>query len=177
MDKLNVVLIIAVIILVGMLGAAFGYMFLTNMNKTGNNSTLNQTNGTNVTNSTIPYTSEYISFSKAKSIAKSDAGKGVVTSDPILVKAKNGDAVYYSTYTYNGANIGGIIINAKTGAVLSNQQNIPTDTQNNNYNNNKNYDTGSSDSGSSDSGSSDSGSSGHWEPDPNNPDNEIWVTN
>jgi len=152
MDKLNAVLIIAVIILVGMLGTAFGYMFLTNnMNKNGNNTTLNQTNGTNITNqtnSTIPYSSEYISFSKAKSIAKSDAGSGVVTSDPILIKAKNGDAVYYSTYTYNGANIGGIIINAKTGAVLSNQQNIPTTTttsDNTNYDNRYNNSNSGSD--------------------------------
>lgn len=150
MDKLNVVLIIAVIVLVGMLGTAFGYMFFTNnINKNGNNSTLNQTNETNITNqtnNTIPYSSEYISFSKAKSIAKSDAGSGVVTSDPILVKAKNGDAVYYSTYTSNGANIGGIIINAKTGAVLSNQQNIPTTTQSDNTNYDNSY--GNSNSGS-----------------------------
>ncbi len=138
MEKLNVVLIIAVIILVGILGTAFGYMFLTN--NANNNTTSNQTlsNITNQTNSTIPYSPEYISFSKAKSIAKSEAAKGVVTSDPILIKAKNGDAVYYSTYSYNGNNIGGIIINAKTGAVLTNQQNIPTTTtsDNTNYDNN-----------------------------------------
>lgn len=138
MEKMNVILIITVIILVGMLSVAFGYMFLNN-----NNSTLNQTpaNVTNQTNgSSIPYSPEYITFNKAKSIAKSEAARGVVTSDPILVKAKNGNAVYYSTYTYNGANIGGIIINAKTGAVISNQQNIPTTPSNdNNYNNDYYY--------------------------------------
>jgi uncharacterized membrane protein YkoI len=148
MDKLNAVLIIAVIILVGLLGTAFGYMFLaSNMNKNSNNTTINQTNGTNITNqtkSTIPYSSEYISFSKAKSIAKGEAARGVVTSDPILIKAKNGDAVYYSTYTYNGANIGGIFINAKTGAVLTNQQNIPTNTASDNTNYDNNYDNSNS---------------------------------
>ena len=137
MDKLNVVLIIAVIILVGMLGAAFGYMFLAkNNNDTLNQTSANVTNATNQTNgTTIPYSPEYISFTKAKSIAKGEAAKGVVSSDPILIKAKNGDAVYYSTYSYNGNNIGSIIINAKTGSVLSNQQNIPSTYDNNNENN------------------------------------------
>jgi hypothetical protein len=128
MEKMNVILIIVVIVLVGMLSAAFGYMFLTkNNNTTLNQTPVNVTNITNqTTNNTIPYSSEYITFTKAKSIAKSYAGSGVVTSDPILVKAKNGNAVYYSDYTYNGENIGGIIINAKTGAVISNEQYIPT---------------------------------------------------
>jgi uncharacterized membrane protein YkoI len=145
-DKLNVILIIVVVILVGLLGTAFGFMVL---NKNTNNDTaVNQTpsNVTNITNqttgSTIPYSPEYISFTKAKSIAKGEAAKGVVTSDPILIKAKNGNAVYYSTYSYNGKNIGGIIINAKTGAVISNQQNIPTtyeNTNNNNYQDSDSY--------------------------------------
>lgn len=152
MDKMNFILIIVVIVLVGMLSAAFGYMFLTkNNNSTLNQNAVNVTNITNqTTNSTIPYSSEYITFTKAKSIAKSYAGSGVVTSDPILVKAKNGDAVYYSDYTYNGENIGGIIINAKTGAVISNEQYIPTNpttsttpsdnspSDDNNYNDNYN---------------------------------------
>jgi uncharacterized membrane protein YkoI len=149
-EKLNVVLIIVIIVLVGMLGTAFGYMFLTN-NKNGNNSISNQTlgNETNITNQTgskIPYSPEYITFSKAKSIAKSHAAKGVVTSDPILIKAKNGDAIYYSDYSYNGVIIGGIIINAKTGSILGIQQNIPTTTtttdDNTNYDNN--YDNSNS---------------------------------
>jgi uncharacterized membrane protein YkoI len=146
LEKLNVVLIIVIIVLVGMLGTAFGYMFLTN-NKNGNNITSNQTQGneTNITNQTgnkIPYSPEYITFSKAKSIAKSHAAKGVVTSDPILVKAKNGDAIYYSDYSYNGVIIGGIIINAKTGSILGIQQNIPntTTTTNDNTNYDNNYD-------------------------------------
>ena len=89
MDKLNGVLIITVIILVGLLGTAFGYVVL-NKN-TNNNTVVNQTpsNDTNITNQTsgnsIPYSPEYISFAKAKSIAKGEAGKGVVTSDPILI--------------------------------------------------------------------------------------------
>jgi hypothetical protein len=142
MEKMNAILIIIVIILVGMLSVAFGYMFLTNNNSTLNQTPANVTNITNQTNgTTIPYSPEYITFNKAKSIAKSEAASGVVTSDPILVKDKNGNAVYYSTYTYNGAYIGVIIINAKTGAVISNQQNIPTTPSNDNsYDNN--YDNG-----------------------------------
>ena len=124
-------------------------MFLTK----NNDATLNQTpvNVTNITNQTtnskIPYSSEYITFTKAKSIAKGYAGSGVITSDPILVKAKNGNAVYYSDYTYNGENIGGIIINAKTGSVISNEQYIPTTPSNDynspsdDYNYNDNYDS------------------------------------
>ena len=99
-------------------------MFFTK-NNTSNQTTMNITN---ITNQTIPYSSEYITFSKAKSIAKSYAASGVVTSDPILVKAQNGEAVYYSTYSYDGAVIGGIIINAKTGSVLYNQQDVPVQT-------------------------------------------------
>jgi hypothetical protein len=128
MEKLNVALIVVVIILIGALGVSFGYMFFVKNNTTSNQTPMNITNITNVTNQTIPYSSEYITFSKAKSIAKSYAATGVVTSDPVLVKAKNGDAVYYSTYTYNGVAIGGVIINAKTGTVLVNQQDIPTQT-------------------------------------------------
>lgn len=162
MDKMNLILIIVVIVLIGILSAAFGYMFLTNNNNTTSNQTpVNVTNITNqTTTNTIPYSSEYITFTKAKSIAKSYAGSGVITSDPILVKAKNGNAVYYSDYTYNGENIGGIIINAKTGAVISNEQYIPTNpttsttpsndynppSDDNNYNDNNYY----SDSNSTD---------------------------
>ena len=128
MEKLNVALIVTVIILVGALGVASGYMFFVKNNTTSNQTPMNITNNTNVTNQTIPYSSEYITFSKARSIAKSYAATGVATSDPILVKAQNGDAVYYSTYTFDGATIGGIIINAKTGKVLAIQQNVPEQT-------------------------------------------------
>jgi hypothetical protein len=165
MDKMNLILIIVVIVLVGMLSAAFGYMFLTKDNSASNQTPVNVTNITNqTTNNTIPYSSEYITFTKAKSIAKSYAGNGVVTSDPILVKAKNGNAVYYSNYMYNGENIGGIIINAKTGAVISNEQYIPTTTTDNynspsdDYNspsNDNNYDNNYDDGYYSDSNSTD----------------------
>ena len=172
MEKLNLALIVVVIILIGALGVSFGYMFFAKNNTTSNQTPMNITNVTNVTNQTIPYSSEYITFSKAKSIAKSYAATGVVTSDPILVKAKNGDAVYYSTYTYNGVVIGGIIINAKTGAVLANQQNIPaqTNTQSTYTDTGSNYqdtsdqsnnDNSGDDGYSDDSGdSSDDGNSG-----------------
>ena len=177
MEKLNLALIVVVIILIGALGVSFGYMFFAKNNTTSNQTPMNVTNITNVTNQSIPYSSEYITFSKAKSIAKSYAATGVITSDPILVKAQNGDAVYYSTYTYNGVVIGGIIINAKTGAVLANQQNIPAqtntqpsytdtgsnyqDTSNQNTNDNSGDDGYSDDSGDSGDGySDDSGDSG-----------------
>ena len=102
---------------------------------TVNVTTVNQTlqNGTS-----IPYSSEYITFSKAKSLAKSHASKGVTVSDPILIKDKTGQAVYICNYYYKGSIVGGIILNAKTGAVIYKELNIPsnlnTDTSsNNNY--------------------------------------------
>ena len=163
MEKLNIVLIAVVIILIGALGVSFGYMFFEKSNTTSNQTPMNITN---VTNQTIPYSSEYITFSKAKSIAKSYAATGVVTSDPILVKAQNGDAIYYSTYSYNGVVIGGIILNAKTGAVLANQQNIPsqTNTQYVYTDTGSNYqdtsDQGTPDNSGDDGYSGDSGNSG-----------------
>jgi hypothetical protein len=144
---MKIVLIIVVLILVGLLSVSFGYIFLPKNNNNSLNQTNNTTNFTNQTNGTsIPYSPEYITFSKAKSIAKEYAGKGVVTSDPILIKDKNGNAIYICNYLYNGSPIGGIIINAKTGEVLTNVQKIPTTTPSNSNNedtyenNDENYD-------------------------------------
>jgi hypothetical protein len=157
--KKNTVLIVVIIILAGTLSFAFGYMYLSTpktANNTVNVTTINQTmqNGT-----TIPYSSEYISFSKAKSIAKSKASKGVTVSDPILIKDKTGQAVYICNYYYQGSVVGGIILNAKNGAVIYRELNIPsnmnTDTsttsdynynnQNTNYNDDSNYDNSNTD--------------------------------
>jgi hypothetical protein len=134
MDKIKGVLLFVVVVLVCLLGVSFGYILNPKNSNTSLNPVNNSSNITNQTNGTpIPYSSEYLSFNKAKSIAKDYAGKGVVTSDPILLKDKNGNAIYYCDYIYNGVKIGGIIINAKTGEVLWNIQNIPA-TTNNNYN-------------------------------------------
>jgi len=165
MEKLNVALIVTVIILVGALGVASGYMFFVKNNTTSNQTPMNTTNNTNVTNQTIPYSSEYITFSKARSIAKSYAATGVATSDPILVKAQNGDAVYYSTYTFNGAVIGGIIINAKTGKVLAIQQNVPEQTTT------QTVYTSPTDNGNNYQDTSDSQDNGNDQQDQSTPDN------
>jgi len=165
MEKLNVALIVTVIILVGALGVASGYMFFGKNNTTSNQTPMNITNDTNVTNQTIPYSSEYITFSKARSIAKSYAATGVATSDPILVKAQNGDAVYYSTYTFNGATIGGIIINAKTGKVLAIQQNVPEQTTT------QTVYTSPTDNGNNYQDTSDSQDNGNDQQDQSTPDN------
>jgi hypothetical protein len=134
--KKNTILIIAIIVLIGTLSFVAGYVYLSgpkNQQNPVNVTPLNET----VTNGTqIPYSSEYITFNKAKSIAKSKASKGVTVSDPILIKDKNGDAVYICYYTYNGNSVGGIILNAKTGAVIYRSLNIPadvTDTTNDYY--------------------------------------------
>ena len=159
--NMKTVLIIVIIILIGSLSFAFGYMYLSepkNSNNTINQTSINQTvqNGT-----TIPYSSEYITFNKAKSIAKNNAAKGVTVSDPILIKDKAGRAIYVIYYSYDGYSVGGIIINAKTGAVLYRELNIPsvsnTDTSNNydqNYDNsyydNSNYDNSNYDDSNND---------------------------
>ncbi|WP_048650813.1 hypothetical protein [Methanobacterium lacus] len=146
--KRNTLLIIVIIILAGTLSFAFGYMYISAPKAAANNSanitTINQTmqNGT-----AIPYSSEYISFDKAKSIAKSKASKGVSVSDPILMKNHDGQAIYICNYYYNGQIVGGIILNAKTGAVIYRELNLPTNTtttttdqyNNQNYNDNSNY--------------------------------------
>jgi hypothetical protein len=168
--KKNTVLIIVIIILAGTLSFAFGYMYLSTpkaANNTANVTTINQTmqNGTS-----IPYSSEYITFSKAKSIAKSEASKGVTVSDPILIKDKNGQAIYICNYYYKGSVVGGIVLNAKNGAVIYRELNIPsnlnTDTsntnnynyndQNTNYNDNSNYDNSDYDNSYDDSNYDDS---------------------
>lgn len=146
--KRNTLLIIVIIILAGTLSFAFGYMYISAPKTAANNSTnittINQTmqNGTS-----IPYSSEYISFDKAKSIAKSKASKGVSVSDPVLMKNHDGQAIYVSYYYYNGQVVGGIILNAKTGAVIYRELILPSNTTstttdqytNQNYNDNSNY--------------------------------------
>lgn len=146
--KKNTLLIIVIIILAGTLSFAFGYMYISApkaANNTSNVTTINQT----MQNSTaIPYSSEYISFNKAKSIAKSKAAKGVTVSDPVLMKNQEGQAIYICSYYYNGEVVGGIILNAKTGAVLYRELILPSnitttttsaDQYNQNYNDNSNY--------------------------------------
>ncbi len=155
--KRNTLLIIVIIILAGTLSFAFGYMYISAPKAAANNSanitTINQTmqNGT-----AIPYSSEYISFDKAKSIAKSKASKGVSVSDPVLMKNQAGQAIYICNYYYNGQIVGGIILNAKTGAVIYRELSLPTNTttttsdqynnQNNNDNSNYYYDNNYDDS-------------------------------
>jgi hypothetical protein len=141
--KRNTVLIIAIIVLIGSLSFVTGYMYLSgpkNQKNPVNVTPLNET----VTNGTqIPYSSEYITFNKAKSIAKSKASKGVIVSDPILIKDKTGEAVYICYYSYNGNSVGGIILNAKTGAVIYRSLNMPadvTDASNDYYNNQESTD-------------------------------------
>lgn len=148
--KRNTLLIIVIIILVGTLSFAFGYMYVTapkaTTNNTSNVTTINQTmqNGT-----TIPYSSEYITFDKAKSIAKSHASKGVTVSDPVLMKNQAGQAIYICTYYYDNQVVGGIILDAKTGSVIYRELILPSTTttqstssdqyNNQNYNDNSNY--------------------------------------
>ncbi|UTB32129.1 MAG: hypothetical protein NKF70_11585 [Methanobacterium sp. ERen5] len=155
--KRNTLLIIVIILLAGTLSFAFGYMYMSTPKAAANNSanitTINQTmqNGT-----AIPYSSEYISFDKAKSIAKSKASKGVSVSDPILMKNHDGQAIYICNYYYNGQPVGGIILNAKTGAVIYRELILPSNTtttttdqytnQNYNDNSNDNYDDNYDDS-------------------------------
>jgi hypothetical protein len=148
--KRNTLLIIVVIILAGTLSFAFGYMYISAPKAAADNgtnvTTINQTmqNGT-----VIPYSSEYITFDKAKAIAKSKASKGVSVGEPILMKNHEGQAIYICDYYYNGQIVGGIILNAKTGAVLYRELYIPSSTPatttdistNQNYNDNSNYDT------------------------------------
>ena len=133
------VLIIVIIILISSLGIAFGYMYISGQKNSVspvNQTALNQTvqNGTS-----IAYSSEYITFDKAKSIAKSKVGKGVVVGDPILIKDKSGKAIYVVYYSYNGYYAGGIIINAKTGAILYRELNIPSEYTDTTNNNDQNY--------------------------------------
>lgn len=137
--KKNTVLIIAIIILVGTLSFVVGYMYLSGPNNQQNPVNVTPLNDT-VTNGTqIPYSSEYITFSKAKSIAKNYASNGVTVSDPILIKDKSGQAVYICSYMYNGNSVGGIILNAKTGAVIYKELSIPSN-MNTDTSNDYNYD-------------------------------------
>jgi hypothetical protein len=177
-SNLTKALIVGVIVLVGLLGVLGGYTYFLGSKNPDPPVTINQT----VNNSTsIPYSSEYITFDKAKSIAIQNAAQGVSVSDPILMKNSNGQAIYLCYYYYNGQMIGGIIINAKTGDILYKEQNLPPNNNNTNSNNNNQQSNSNNVNNQNNSGNN---GSGHWEtcptcdgtgyiPDPNNPYNEI----
>lgn len=143
MLSLNKALILVVVVLVCLIGVFAASTYFSGQNQTQNQTPkINQTveNGTNIT-----WTPEYISFDDAKAIAKQNAESGVSVSDPILMKDRNGLAVYVSYYYYNGYMIGGIIINAKTGDILYKEQNLPGKSNKQTYNNNYYQDTNSDD--------------------------------
>ncbi|MDI6644228.1 MAG: PepSY domain-containing protein [Methanobacteriaceae archaeon] len=128
MDK-NYVIIISILLLGGLTSFAFGYLFLAENNSPKHNNTSNLTVNDTIKNGTqIEYSSEYITFSRAKSIAKNNAQSGVTVSDPILIKDAEGRAVYVCYYYYKGNNVGGIIIDARTGKVLYKEIYIPSST-------------------------------------------------
>lgn len=119
-DKTKIILLVSALLILGLVSSVVGYAFLGDKSNPSQevNETLSQ--GT-----PLEYSAEYISFDKAKSIAVSNNAKGVSTSDPILIKDKEGRAVYICTYSYDGDVIGGIIINAKNGEVLYHELNLP----------------------------------------------------
>ncbi|GAB4313198.1 MAG: hypothetical protein Kow0019_12510 [Methanobacteriaceae archaeon] len=132
MDK-NTIIIIAILLLGGLSSFAFGYLFLGDNNPPETNNSTNFTVNDTLKNGTkIEYRSEFITFSKAKSIAKNNAQSGVTVSEPILIKDADGRAVYVCYYYYKGESVGGIIIDARTGEVLYKELYIPrnTDTRN-----------------------------------------------
>lgn len=75
----------------------------------------------------------------------------MTVGDPILIKNQEGQAVYICNYYYNGAVVGGIILNAKTGAVIYRELYIPsnlntdTSSNNNDYYTDQNYNDNSND--------------------------------
>jgi len=99
MDKLKI-LIPVIIVIVGAGSFGLGYMFFGGSQEP-QNIKVKQINETLETGTSIPYSSEYISFSDAMSIAQQNAASGVSVSDPVLIKARNGRAVYVSSYYYN----------------------------------------------------------------------------
>jgi uncharacterized membrane protein YkoI len=119
-SKNKIILLVSALLILGLISSVVGYAFLGDKSNPSQkvNETLSQ--GT-----PLEYSSEYVSFDKAKSIAVSNSAKGVSTSDPILIKDKQGRAVYICTYSYDGDVIGGIIINAKNGAVIYHELNLP----------------------------------------------------
>jgi len=139
-------LIVVVAVLVLGIGVVYGMYMMNNQIPANNSTVLNQTiqNGTN-----IPYSSDYITFDKAKSIAIQNAATGVSVSEPILMKNKEGQAIYVCYYYYKGYSIGGIIINAKTGDIIYKEQNLPSNynqqtNTNNNYQNSQQNNGGNS---------------------------------
>lgn len=130
------VLLVAVIVLVALLSFAVGYNFFNNPK----NQTM-QMNDTIKNGTNIPYSSEYITFDKVKSIALQNAAAGVLVSEPTLLKNEAGQAIYVCYYYYQGRQIGGIIIDAKTGDVLYKEHNLPSNYNQNNNNNQNNGNT------------------------------------
>ena len=129
MDK-NISIILIVLVIGGFISFAVGYLFLGGSETPDINNSTNMTVNDTVKNGTkISYSSEYITFSKAKSIAKSNGQSGVTVSDPILLKDAEGKAIYICYYYYNGSSVGGIIIDAKTGKVLYKELDIPKNTE------------------------------------------------
>lgn len=61
--KRNTLLIIVIIILAGTLSFAFGYMYLTAPKAANNNTNVTTINQTMQNGTSIPYSSEYITFS------------------------------------------------------------------------------------------------------------------
>lgn len=93
MDK-NFIIIISILLLGGLASFAFVYLFLADNDSPETNNSTNLTLNDTLKNGTkIEYSSEYITFSKAKSIAKNNAQSGVTVSDPLLIKDANGRAV------------------------------------------------------------------------------------
>jgi len=134
MDK-NFIIIISILLLGGLASFAFGYLFLADNDSPETNNSTNLTLNDTLKNGTkIEYSSEYITFSKAKSIAKDNAQSGVTVSDPILIKDAYGRAVYVCYYYYEGYCVGGIIIDARTGKVLYRELYIPRNTDTSNEN-------------------------------------------
>ena len=125
LDK-KAMIIILVIIVTGLISFSVGYTFLGNSNSELTPKNISSINSTLEDGKEIPYSSEYITFDKAESIAKKYAKKSVNVDNTILIKNKAGQAIYICYYYYQGNYVGGAIINAKTGKVLYYELNLPS---------------------------------------------------
>lgn len=78
------------LLIMGLISSVVGYAFLGDKSNPSQkvNETLSQV-------TPLEYSSEYISFDKAKSIAVSNSVNGVSTSEPILIQDKQGRAVIF----------------------------------------------------------------------------------
>lgn len=108
-------IIVVLFAVVGVGSFLVSYFFLAGPLDNKNNSSVN---GTLKEGNRISYSSEYISFKEAKSIAKKNAPPGASVDDPILIKDKSGKAVYICSYYSKDVWVGGIIIDARTGKVI-----------------------------------------------------------